>query len=368
MSKSSGVLLIAASLLWLSDTACATRVKDITSVQGIRDNQLVGYGLVIGLAGTGDSFKNSPFTEQSMRSMLSKMGVGIEPGSMKSKNVAAVAVTAILPPFVSEGARVDVDVSSLGDATSLNGGVLVMTPLLAADGAAYAVAQGPVNTGAISASGQTASVTKGVATSAKIVNGAIIERDHTASINQIPNLNLVLQNADFNSAVNITDVINAYAKIKYKREIASTLDFRTVAVERPKEILASRLIAEIGELEVEPDVGARIVIDEKNGTIVMGSNVRVLPVAVAHGTMMITVTEEYKVSQPSELSQGETVVIPSTKIVVEEENGPVAVLDGPNLGQLVSGLNQMGLKPPDILSILQAIKAAGALQAELVVR
>ncbi len=368
MSTVSVALSVIAALLWISQSVHATRVKDITSVQGIRDNQLVGYGLVIGLAGTGDSFKNSPFTEQSMRSMLRKMGVGIEPGSMKSKNVAAVAITATLPPFVSEGARVDVDVSSLGDATSLNGGILVMTPLLAADGTAYAVAQGPVSTGAISVTGQAASVTKGVATTARILNGAIIERDHTASINQIPQINLVLQNADFQSAANITDAINKYAQKKYKKEIASTMDFRTVAVLRPADTQASRLIAEIGELEVEPDVAARIVIDEKNGTIVMGSNVRILPVAVAHGTMMITVSEKFKVSQPEPLAEGETVVIPSTRIVVEEENGPVAVLDGPNLGQLVSGLNQMGLKPPDILSILQAIKAAGALQAELIVR
>ncbi|MFN0191032.1 MAG: flagellar basal body P-ring protein FlgI [Aestuariivirga sp.] len=351
-----------------SDALAATRIKDITIVQGIRDNQLVGYGLVIGLAGTGDSFKNSPFTEQSMRSMLRRMGVGVEPGSMKSKNVAAVAVTSTLPPFVAEGSRLDVEVSSLGDASSLIGGILVMTPLIAADGEAYAVAQGPLHTNAIAASGQAASVTKGVPTSARIPNGAIIEKDHTADINQIGSVNLVLQNADFKSATNIADVINAYAKKRYKTAIAQEKDYRTVVIQRPKDVMVTRLIAEIGELQVEADINARIVIDEKNGTIVIGSNVRILPVAVAHGSMMITVTEEPRISQPEPLSDGVTAVEPSTTIEVTQENGPVAVLNGPTLGQLVSGLNQMGLKPPDILAILQSIKASGALQAELVVR
>ncbi len=359
---------IAAALLACVVPASATRVKDITTVQGIRDNQLVGYGLVIGVAGTGDSFRNSPFTEQSMRSMLRRMGVGIEPGSMKSKNVAAVAVTAILPPFVSEGAKIDVEVSSLGDATSLTGGILVMTPLIAADGVAYAVAQGPLTTSAIAASGQTQTVSKGVATSARIPNGAIIERDHTANINDIPVFSFVLQNPDFRSAAAIADVINIYSKTKFKKSIAREKDFRTVVVDRPDSLSASRLIADIGDLKVEPDVPARIVIDEKNGTIVIGSNVRILPVAVSHGTMMITVTEEPRVSQPEPLSGGVTAVIPQTTIEVEERNGPVAVLNGPTLGQLVSGLNQMGLKPADIVSILQSIKASGALQAELVVR
>jgi flagellar P-ring protein FlgI len=352
----------------LINSASATRIKDITTVQGIRDNQLVGYGLVLGLAGTGDSFRNSPFTEQSMRSMLQKMGVGVEPGSMKSKNVAAVAVTATLPPFVSEGTRIDVEVSSLGDASSLNGGVLLMTPLIAADGAAYAVAQGPLTTGALSVSGQAQSVTKGVATGARITNGAIIERDHTAEINSIPTVNLVLQNPDFHSAVTIADAVNVYSNAHFKTNIAEARDLRTVSVNRPASISVSRLIAEVGELVVVPDVAARIVIDEKSGTIVIGSNVRVLPVAVSHGTMMITVTEEPRVSQPEPLSDGVTTVEPRTDITVKTENGPVAILNGPTLGELVSGLNEMGLKPLDIVSILQSIKASGALQAELIVR
>jgi flagellar P-ring protein precursor FlgI len=361
-------LFAALAYLILAVPAAATRIKDITTVQGIRDNQLVGYGLVIGLAGTGDSLKNAPFTEQSMRSMLRRMGVGIEPGSIKSKNVAAVAVTATLPPFVSEGARIDVEVSSLGDATALSGGVLVMTPLIAADGAPYAIAQGPVTTNAIAVSGQAQSVTKGVATSARIPNGAIIEKDHTADINAVASLNLVLQNPDFRSASRLVDAINGYAMRKFKQQIAAEQDFRTITVKRPGEISASRLLGEIGELEVEPDVAARIVIDEKSGTIVIGSNVRILPVAVSHGTMLITVTEQPQVSQPEPLSGGVTAVVPSTTIDIEQPNGPVAILNGPTLGQLVSGLNEMGLKPPDIVAILQSIKASGALQAELIVR
>ena len=366
------IALAAAGLLAVLGSAAAatatTRIKDVTVVEGIRDNQLVGYGLVIGLAGTGDSLKNSPFTEQSMRSMLRRMGVGVEAGSMKSKNVAAVAVTAILPPFVSEGARVDVSVSSLGDATSLSGGVLVMTPLIAADGGAYAVAQGSLNTNAVAAAGQASSVSQGVATTGRIPNGAIVEKDHTADINSISHFSLQLQNPDFRSAASIADAINVYSKKQFGVAIAQEKDFRTVAISRPAQIIASRLLADIGDLRVETDVPARIVVDEKNGTIVIGSNVRILPVAVSHGTLMITITEEPVASQPAPLSNGETVIQPSTTISLEPQSGPVAILKGPTLEQLVSGLNRMGLKPPDIISILQSIKVSGALQAELVVQ
>jgi flagellar P-ring protein FlgI len=359
-----------ACALFLMDCAvnATTRIKDVTVVQGIRDNQLVGYGLVIGLAGTGDSMKNSPFTEQSMRSMLRRMGVGVEAGSMKSKNVAAVAVTAILPPFVSEGARVDVNVSSLGDATSLSGGVLVMTPLIAADGGAYAVAQGSLIINGISASGQASSVTQGVATTGRIPNGAIVEKDHTADINSIAQFRLQLHNPDFRSAALISDAINKYSIKRFGVLISQEKDFRTVSISRPREILASRLLADIGDLSIETDAPARIVVDEKNGTIVIGSNVRILPVAVSHGTLMITITEEPLISQPSSLSIGETAVQPSTSIALEPQAGPVAILKGPTLEQLVGGLNRMGLKPPDIISILQSIKVSGALQAELVVQ
>ena len=362
----------AALLLLLAWTniagAAETRVKDITSVQGLRDNQLVGYGLVIGLAGSGDSLKNSPFTELSMRSMLQRMGVAIEPDSAKSKNVAAVVVTAILPPFVSEGTHIDVSVASLGDATSLGGGILVMTPLIAADGAAYAVAQGPVTVSGFAVSGQAASVSQGVPTSGRIPNGAIVDKDHSVDMNAIAQFSLELHNADFKTGANVVDAINMFSKMKYGIRIAVEHDYRTIQITRPQNVSTSRLLAEIGDLPVETDVAARIVIDEKNGTIVIGQNVRISPVAISHGNMTIKVTEQPDVSQPLPESDGKTTVIPNTQIDITQTSGRVAVLRGPTLEKLVSGLNKMGLKPPDIISIVQSIKSAGALQAELVIQ
>ncbi|MCA0432966.1 MAG: flagellar basal body P-ring protein FlgI [Proteobacteria bacterium] len=362
------VASVAIALALAGPVHADARIKDITVVQGIRDNQLVGYGLVIGLAGTGDSLRGAPFTDISMRSMLQRMGVGLGDLTLQSKNVAAVVTTATLPPFVSQGARLDVTVSSLGDATSLSGGTLVMTPLVAANGDTYAVAQGSVTVNGFSANGQAASVTKGVPTTGRVPNGAIVERDNGADINSIPHLTLELQNPDFGTAAKIADKINAYARKKFGKKIASELDFRSVRVIRPETIPASRLLAEIGLLRVDADVPARIVIDERNGTIVMGENVRISPVAVSHGSITIKITEDPAVSQPNPFSDGKTVVVPSTTIDVSQEGGQVAVLQGPTLESLVRGLNSMGLKPPEITSILQTIKSAGALQAELVVQ
>lgn len=346
----------------------ASRIKDVTSVQGIRDNQLVGYGLVIGLAGTGDSLRNSPFTEQSIRSMLQRMGVGVDAGAARTKNVAAVAVTATLPPFVAQGSRIDISVSSLGDATSLSGGTLVMTPLVAADGKAYAVAQGPVAVSGFSASGQAATVTQGVPTAGRIANGAIVERDHAADINSVESFVLQLQNPDFKTAADIADAINSYAAKHYGRAIATALDFRSVQILRPSKMTASRLFAEIGELPVEADTPARIVVDEKSGTIVIGQSVRVLPVAISHGNLVVKITEQPIVAQPEPLSNGETTVVPDTTLNVEQTGGSFALLQGPTLERLVAGLNHMGLKPFDIIAILQSLKTAGALQAELVIQ
>jgi flagellar P-ring protein FlgI len=362
---------VAALFVVLVSTGAASassRIKDITSVQGMRDNQLVGYGLVIGLAGSGDSLRNSPFTEVSMRSMLQKLGVGLEPGSIGSKNVAAVVVTATLPPFVSEGSRIDVSVSSLGDSTSLNGGVLIMTPLVAADGRVYAMAQGPVASSAIQATGQAASVTQGVATTGRITNGAIVERDNTADINALDNFALQLINPDFQTANLVADSINFWASKSYGRRIALAHDFRSVKISRPKTLTASQLFAEIGELTVEADTAARIIVDEKNGTIVMGENVRVSPIAISHGNIVIKVTEQPIVVQPEPVSGGQSVVLPRTKVEVEQKGSKLAILRGPTLESLVSGLNKMGLKPVDMISILQSLKAAGALQAELIIQ
>jgi flagellar P-ring protein FlgI len=359
-----GLLLLAAT----APAEAVTRLKDIAAVQGIRDNQLVGYGLVIGLAATGDSLRNSPFTEQSARSMLQRMGVGVPAGTIRSRNIAAVVVTATLPPFIGIGARIDVTVSSLGDASSLAGGSLILTPLIATDGKAYAVAQGPVAVSGFSSTGNAESLTQGVPTSGRIPNGALIERELTADFNAAPELLLQIRNPDFKTAIGIADAINGYAKGRYGMEIAMERDFRTVAVKRPAKLTASRLMAELGDLMVEPDSPARIVIDEKSGTIVIGDSVKLSPVAVTHGNLTVRVTETPAVSQPQPLSDGTTASEPSTTINAKQDGGQFAVLEGPNLERLVGGLNQIGLKPPGIIAILQAIKTAGALQADLVVQ
>jgi flagellar P-ring protein precursor FlgI len=362
-------LLIAIFMMTMPGISIAgSRIKDITDVQGIRENQLVGYGLVIGLAGTGDTMRNSPFTEQSARSMLQRLGVGVPPGSIRAQNVAAVVVTARLPPFISPGERIDVTVSSLGDATSLMGGTLVMTPLSAADGKAYAVAQGAVSVTGVAASGQAESLTEGTPTGGRIPGGALVERELTADFNNVRELSLKIKNPDFSTAARIADVINDYAKDAFGKPIADAEDLRTVSISRPARLSASRLMAEIGGLTVEADTAARVVIDEKTGTIVIGSNVRVSPVAVAHGNITIRVTELPEVVQPEPFSEGETAIEPSTNVSAEQEDSKVAMLEGPSLERLVHGLNRIGLKPAGIIAILQAIKTSGALQAELVIQ
>lgn len=362
--------LLALGLCFLAATPAhaGSRLKDISDVQGIRDNQLFGYGLVIGLAGTGDSLRNAPFTEQSARSMLQKLGVGIPSGSMKPRNLAAVIVTATLPPFASIGERIDVNVASLGDASSLAGGTLVLTPLSAVDSNVYAVAQGAIAVSGFAASGQAQSLTQGVPTSGRVINGALIERELTADFNRAPRLALKIRNPDFGTAARIADAINGFAKARFGSAIAEERDLRTVDIKRPSDMTASRLMALLGDLEVETDVPARIVIDEKSGTIVIGSHVRVTTVAVTHGSLTVRITETPAVSQPAPLSGGVTAVEPETTIDAEQTGGQMAVVAGPTLDRLVRGLNRMGLKPPGIIAILQAIKTAGALQAELVVQ
>ena len=362
------IVTTAAILLFATPNCAAARLKDITAIQGVRDNQLVGYGLVIGLAATGDSLRNAPFTEQSTRSMLQRMGVGVPAGSMRSRNIAAVVATATLPPFMGRGARIDVTVSSLGDASSLAGGTLVMTPLLGADGKPYAVAQGPISVTGFQASGSAESLMQGVPTSGRIPNGALVERELAADFNSANDLKLQIRNPDFRTAANIADAINVYAKEHYGSSIAEALDLRTVALKRPATISATRMMSELGDLLVEAETPARIVIDERTGTIVIGESVKVSPVAVTHGNLTVRVTETPTASQPNPHSNGQTAVEPSTSIQTKQDGGPFAMLSGTSLEKLVSGLNQMGLKPPGIIAILQAIKSAGALQAELVVQ
>lgn len=363
------VLLIVVLALISSVSHAATRIKDVASVQGVRDNQLIGYGLVMGLQGTGDTLRNSQFTEQSLQSMLDRMGVNVRDINLRTRNVAAVIVTADLPPFVGAGSRIDVTVTSMGDATSLKGGTLMLTALQGGDGNIYAVAQGAIAVSGFSAQGQAETLNSGVATAGRIPNGALIEREVSGGFNEGGPLAFELKNPDYKTATLITDAINQYAQQRYGvRVVASPRDFRTVVLHKPKGVGATRFIAELGDLEIQPDTPARIVIDQRTGTVVIGKNVQISTVAITHGNLTIRVTETPEVSQPDPFSYGQTVVVPRTQITAAEERAPLAIVKGADLQTLVKGLNQMGLKPSDVIAILQAVKTAGALQAELVIQ
>ena len=344
------------------------RIKDITSVRGLRSNQLVGYGLVAGLKGTGDNLRSAPFTEQSMTSMLERMGVNIRGLGARSRNIAAVMVTAELPALINPGSKIDVTVTSLGDATSLAGGTLIMTPLQGADSIVYAAAQGSVTVSGFEAKGQNEVISSGVPTAGRIAGGAMVERAAPIPHHASRVLHLELNNPDFATAVAVVDAVNAYAQLTYKSRLARDNGPRSVSIDIPKNASPSRFLADIGKLEVQPDTPARIVVDERTGTIVISRNVKVSRVAVTHGNLTVRVTETPTASQPAPFSKGETVVTKETTISVGQEKGNFAVLDGVDLQTLVSGLNRMGLKPPGIIAILQAIKTSGALQAELVVQ
>lgn len=348
--------------------ADTSRIKDIASLQAGRDNQLIGYGLVVGLQGTGDSLRSSPFTEQSMRAMLQNLGITTQGGQSNAKNIAAVMVTANLPPFASPGSRVDVTVSSLGDATSLRGGNLIMTSLSGADGQIYAVAQGALIVNGFSAQGDAATLTQGVTTSARVPNGAIIERELPSKFKDSVNLVLQLRNPDFSTAVRVADVVNAFARARYGDGIAEPRDSQEIAVQKPRTADLTRLMAEIENLTVQTDTPAKVVINERTGTIVIGADVRISRVAVSYGTLTVQVTESPQVIQPAPFSRGETAVQPQTDIMALQEGSKVAIVEGPDLRTLVAGLNSIGLKADGIIAILQGIKSAGALQAELVLQ
>jgi flagellar P-ring protein FlgI len=364
------LLSLAAAFLALAcvEAGAQTRIKDIVSVQGVRANQLIGYGLVIGLNGTGDTLRNSPFTEQSLQSMLDRMGINVRNAKARTRNIAAVIVTAELPSPIGRGSRIDVTVSSLGDATSLAGGSLVLTPLSAADSQIYAVAQGPIAVAGFATGGKAETVTQGVPTTGRISNGALVEREGEHRFGEEKVFVLELRNPDFNTAVGVADAINAFTQQRYGIKAAREDDLRTVTVQRPFFIGAARFMADIGALEVRADAPARVVIDERTGTIVIGKDVQISTVAVAHGSLTVRVTELPKASQPLPFSRGETVVVPETHVMADEKSGNLAIVRGTNLQTLVSGLNKIGLKPTGIIAILQAIKAAGALQADLVVQ
>ncbi|MBI1188065.1 MAG: flagellar basal body P-ring protein FlgI [Alphaproteobacteria bacterium] len=340
------------------------RIKDIADFEGVRENQLVGYGLVVGLAGSGDSLRNSPFTRESLAAMLERMGVSSTNGNLNTRNVAAVMVTANLPPFAAQGSRIDVSVSALGDARSLAGGQLLVTPLMGADQQVYAVAQGPVAIGGFSAQGQSgSSVSRGVPTAGRIASGALVERELAFDIAAQDELRLALRNPDFTTARRIAQAING----ALGGDAARALSPGSVAVRRGQSYAGDMvaLIAQIEGLEVAVDTPARIVIDETSGVVVMGENVRVSTVAVAQGNLTISVNESPRVSQPAPLSDGETVVVPQTSVNVDEDMGDLAVIEGVRLRDLVDGLNKLGVSPRDMISILQALKAAGAIQAEI---
>jgi flagellar P-ring protein precursor FlgI len=346
--------------------ASVTRIKDIVSVEGVRDNMLVGYGLVVGLNGSGDTLTNIPFTGQSLVGMLERLGVNVRGEQVRTKDVAAVMVTATLPPFASQGSRIDVSVGALGDAKSLQGGTLLVTPMLGADSEVYAVAQGPLAVGGFTATGDAGSVTKGVPTGARIASGAIVEREIPFSLGDMQEVRLALHNPDFTTARRIAQAINGAMGSPVARATDPANVKISVAASRRTDVV--NLITDVEQLAIEPDEVARVVIDEKSGVIVMGERVRISTVAVSQGNLTVRITETPQVSQPLPFSQGgQTTVVPRTDIQVDEQGGrKTAILPtGVSLQQLVTALNRLGVGPRDIISILQSIKAAGALQAEL---
>ena len=361
-----GVLLSLAPIAETSALA-QVRIKDIVDVEGIRSNQLIGYGLVVGLAGTGDKLDNSVFTRESLIGMLERLGVNTrdQVAKLQTKNIAAVMVTAELPAFTHGGSRIDVSISALGDATNLTGGTLLVTPLLAADGDVYAVAQGAIATGAIAARGAASSVTRGVPTAGRIANGATVEKEVAFRLDKGANaLRLGLRNPDLTTAIRIAGEIN-----RAMGPISKAIDPRTVVVD-----IATRdpidVLGKIENLRIEPDNPAVVIIDEASGTIVMGDNVRISTVAIAQGNLTIRVTETPQVSQPAPRSGGTTTTTPDTKIQIDDQHDrKLGILEsGVTLRELVASLNALGVGPRDLISILESIKATGALQADLQVR
>ena len=359
-------LLLGPGLCPAIPASADVRIKDIAGVEGVRENQLIGYGLVVGLNGTGDKLNNNVFTRESLIGMLERLGVNTrdQVTALSTKNIAAVMVTAQLPAFARGGSRIDISISALGDATNLTGGTLLVTPLLAADGEVYAVGQGTLTTGAIAVRGAAASVTRGVPTSARMANGATVEKEVPFKLDKGNGLWLGLRNSDLTTAQRVAAVIN-----KTVGKIAKVTDPRTVRLDLTNRD-AIETLAVIENLRVEPDNAAIVVIDEASGTIVMGSNVRISTVAIAQGNLTIRVTETPEVSQPGPFSNGTTVVVPRTSIEIDDQRDKkLGILrTGATLQDLVASLNALGVGPRDLISILQSIKAAGALQADLEVR
>lgn len=352
----------------LSDFAGDVRLKDLVEFDGVRGNDLVGHGLVVGLNGTGDGLRNAPFTEEIMSNILERLGVNVTGEQFRPNNVAAVIVTASLPPFARTGGRIDITVSAIGDADSLLGGTLVMTPLTAADGEVYAVAQGTIIAGGVSVEAEAASVVQGVPTAGVIPNGARVEREVEFDFSTLSHLRLALRSPDFTTAARIEDAINTH----FSGHVATMMDAGTVLIDIGKTHNPSpaHAMAAMENIGIAPNTKARVVVDQRSGTIVMGEDVRISRVAVSQGNLTLRIQEQPLVVQPNPFAEGETVVVPRSAASLEEEPGTgLAIVErGTSLSEVIEGLNALGVSPRDMIDILKSIKAAGALHAEFIVR
>ncbi|MEM7493384.1 MAG: flagellar basal body P-ring protein FlgI [Pseudomonadota bacterium] len=349
-------------------SANSARLKDLVDFDGVRGNDLVGYGLVVGLNGTGDGIRNSPFTEEMMVGILERLGVNINGEQFQPKNVAAVLVTAVLPPFSRIGGRIDINVSTIGDAKSLLGGTLIMTPLSAADGSVYAVAQGNVLAGGISNEGEATSIVHGVPTSGSIVSGARVEREVSFELEDLEKIRISLREPDFSTARLIeASINNLFGKPVARMLDSRTLDISILGTGQPS---PAHAISEIENLYVSPENTAKVVIDQRSGTIVIGREVTISSVAVAQGNLTLTIQESPVVVQPSPFSEGETIVVPRTLAGLERGAGTgIAIVpSATSLSQVVSGLNALGVEPLNMIDILKSIKAAGAIRADFIVQ
>ncbi|HPD92784.1 MAG: flagellar basal body P-ring protein FlgI [Rhodobacter sp.] len=363
-----GLLAALCVIVTAASAAAQIRLKDLVEFDGVRGNDLIGYGLVVGLDGTGDGIRNAPFTEDIMTNILERLGVNITGEQFRPRNVAAVLVTAALPPFARTGSRVDVTVSAIGDASSLFGGTLVMTPLNGADGQIYAVAQGAVIAGGVAARGDAAQVVEGVPTSGSIPGGARVEREVEFALASLSRVRLALRQADFTTAVRIEQAINRH----FGRAVAAMQDAGTVVLDiaATRAPSAAHALSEVENLVVDPGTRARVVIDQRSGTIVMGEDVRISRVAVAQGGLTLRVEESPQAVQPNPFSPGQTVVVPRTNASIAQQQGVslAEVQGGTTLAEVVAGLNALGVGPRDMIDILNTINAAGALHADLLVR
>lgn len=361
------IIFIFLILFSVTSQAASIRIKDLVDFDGVRGNDLVGYGLVVGLNGTGDGLRNTPFTEEIMSNVLERLGVNITGEQIRPKNVAAVMVTATLPPFARAGSKVDVTVSAIGDAKSLLGGTLVMTPLNAPDGDIYAVAQGAVLSGGVSVSGQAASVTQGVPTSGSIPLGARVEREIDFALNSLTTVRLALREPDFTTASRIERAVNSTFGVR----VATMTDPGTVSIDLTsgRQGTTAQALSRIENIRVEPEIRARVVVDQRSGTIVMGDEVRISRVAVSQGNLTLRVQETPEAIQPNPFARGETVVVPRTEVAIDPAPGTqmAIVPDTSSLSEVVAGLNALGVSPRDMIDILKNIHSAGALHAEFIV-